>query len=67
MRAVGAVGTLHGGHPGSCGFFRVRRADDIQVRNDTEAGNCFHRLVGGAVFSHGYGVMRQNIGDRGVR
>ena len=52
-----AVGALQGGGEGAGGFLRVAGADDVEVRDDAQAGDRFDGLVGGAVLTDADGVV----------
>src|SRR5690606_37043645 len=46
-----------GEEPGGLGLPGVRRPDHMQVGDQSQSFNMFHRLMGGAVFAHVDGVV----------
>src|SRR6266567_947427 len=56
-----AIGTLNGGDKCTSGFFRIGRANYIQMPNQTKTAYRLHRLMGRAIFTDTNRVMRENV------
>ena len=56
-----AFGIADGDGPGHCGFGRVGRAPDVQVRDQPQRRGMFHALVRGAVFAQADAVVREDM------
>ena len=61
-----AVDALRRGDERSGGFFRISRANDIELRHDAQAAHGLDRLVRRAIFAHADRVVRENVDVRAV-
>ena len=52
---------------GGGGFLGIGGADDVEVRDDAETADSFHRLVGGAACTDADAVVREDVSHRQFR
>ena len=62
--SVGTVGALERGGERAGGLLGIGGADDVEVRDDAQAGDRLDRLVRGAVFADADAVVREDVDRR---